>query len=138
MVELRATEPGYRPEGRSGTSPAKRSRRRALPPPDEVGAAFQGGSFCFARIEGQLSQFSVNSRQTSRFSRNVSFSCPFAAVFIAKPGRQLLRTLLRPNCPDCWFCAKGRLSSARRRCVVVAGSGSAELKDSYKKRAPKN
>jgi uronate dehydrogenase len=52
----RAHELGYRPEGRSEDFASQALAAEALLPPDEVGAAFQGGSFCSREFEGRLSR----------------------------------------------------------------------------------
>jgi uronate dehydrogenase len=51
----RAHELGYKPEGRSEEFATQALAAQALLPPDEVGAAFQGGSFCSQEFEGLLS-----------------------------------------------------------------------------------
>ena len=52
----RARELGYSPEGRSEEFAAEALAAQAKLPPDEVGAAFQGGDFCSQEFEGQLSR----------------------------------------------------------------------------------
>jgi uronate dehydrogenase len=52
----RAHELGFRPEGSSEDFASQALAAEALLPPDEVGAAFQGGSFCSREFEGRLSR----------------------------------------------------------------------------------